>query len=100
MHAACVTLTMAEIKGVSQFMNRLFYHPPAKRFPNAHSKAFIQTVGRNYAGFSAQLCFSVNMRQNGDKKVHTGNPKYFDGPGRCHVGKFFEDRCGTMLIAG
>ena len=99
MHTACGSGTVAEIEGVAQFMDCLLYHPPGKRFPNPHFKAFTQTAGGNYAGFSTQLCLSVDMCQNGDKKIHPGNPEDFDGLRRRYFGELFDDRCGVMLLA-
>ena len=65
--------TMAEIEGVPQFMDSLFDNPLEKYFLGVESgKAFLESIDGYNAGFSTQLCFSVNMGEDWDKKVHMG----------------------------
>jgi hypothetical protein len=73
MHEAGVIRTMAEIECVTQFMDSLFGHPLEKYFLGVDGgKPFFESIDGYNAGFSTQLCFSVNMGENGYKKVHMG----------------------------
>lgn len=65
--------TVAEIEGVTQFMDSLFDNPLEKYFLGVDGgKPFVESIDGYNAGFSTQLCFSVNMSENGYKKVHMG----------------------------
>jgi len=68
--------TVAEIEGVTQFMDSLFDNPLEKYFLGVHGReAFFQSIDGYNAGSPTQLRFSVNMGENRDKKVHRGYGK-------------------------
>ena len=92
--------TVAEIEGVTQFMDSLFDNPLEKYTLGIHGReAFFQSIEGYNAGSSTQLCFSVNMGENGYEKVHMGYGKRLECTGRCLRGQLLQNHCGIVLIA-
>ena len=86
MHDTGLVPAVAQLEGVAQFMDRLLEDPfMQRRFSACKRCGFVQTVGGDDTGLSAQLGFAVYMGQYGNKKVHPCDGQYLDGMWRGRI---------------